>query len=112
MRLYSIRHKHSGKFFTSTDGIGTEYWATSPHFWKTIDGVAVNLRRLASEFWKEPKEYGNGFTWTKKAWRHFDPEKLADIEVIVTDVAVLGETRLKAIDLLEQADGPLETAGH
>lgn len=98
MKLYSIRHKISGKFFVSATG--SQVWnATSPHFWKTIDGVRGNLKKIASE--KAVVCSPNGNFWYL-SWVNFDPAKLKDIEVIVTNVSVLGEESFAASDFISE----------
>ena len=97
MLLYSIRNTQTGKFFTSTDWNGTEYWATSPAFWKTIDGVVENLKRIGSDYAKEAYHKTG-----RKAWQNFDAARLEHVEVVITDVKVLGETRRPAEDFVTE----------
>ena len=117
MRLYSIWHTELQKFYKGDDWNGRHYWSGTPRYWQTIDGIKKNLLRLGSEYRGETS-YSDG-PWADdedvygfKRYANFDISKLAAIEIIVTDVAVLGETRVSPASLFDEAVPPLETAGH
>jgi hypothetical protein len=96
VKLYSIRHKISGKWFVSSTG--SQVWnATSPHFWKTIDGVRGNLKKIASD--KIAREDSRGYWYL--VWGDYDPARLQDIEVIVTNVSILGEESFPASEFVD-----------
>lgn len=122
MKLYSIRHKLTGKYY---NGHGTFYYSKGPYggqsmwsetpglFLKTPDGVINNLKRLGCEIvqplpqgdmnyseWQKANK-AKWFFWShNKAFDNFDPARLSDIEVIVTKVSVLGEEQFDAQDFL------------
>lgn len=89
MRLYSIRNTHTGLFFLCTDWRNKLHWSTSPIFWKTIDGVVANLRRIGGERNKRHESIDA---------TSFDATRLRGIEVIITDVSIHGEKTLAAAD--------------
>jgi hypothetical protein len=94
MKLYSIRHTQTGLFFRCTDGRNTLNWNSSPIFWKTIDGTVANLRRIGGEHHKRHRAIDS---------TNFDPKRLSQIEVIVTDVSVHGEKAMPASSFFESA---------
>ena len=117
MKLYSIRHKISGKFYTgdsrwiySETGElwGDINWSDSPTFYKTIDGVAKALKRIGCELIchapRRGKLFKNRSELKKlyylvhdfKCFDNFEISKLENIEVIVTNVSVLGEESFPA----------------
>lgn len=101
MKLYLIKRISDGKFFVSTDGNGREYFAEKPAmFLKTPDGVASNLRRLCSEYYKWFPDGKRTFVWYK-AWRNFNPEKLTDFEIVVMDVDIISMTATPAADFVQ-----------
>lgn len=118
MKLYSIRHKLTNKFY---NGYGTfsfrgelgnqARWANTPSvFWKTPDGVLNGLKRLGSQMVKpaarpEGMNHHEYCEYLKRVhviahrfrcWDNFDIERLSDIEIIVTDVSVRGEAAYSA----------------
>lgn len=124
MKLYSIRHKLTNKFY---NGYGTFYfkgalgnqskWSNTPClFWKTPDGVMNGLKRLGSEMVRpspRPKgmshsEYCNHLKSVHviahryRCWDNFDIERLSDIEIIVTNVSNLGEESFDATDFITE----------
>ena len=106
MKLYSIRNTHTGLFWVNSDWRGKQHWNTSPIFWKTADGVARNLQRLGSLY--TPR---GGYRPSKlKNWSDFNLERLAHIEVIITDVSILGEKALPAAAFFKTKHAALELA--
>ena len=106
MKLYSIRHKHSGLFFVCTYAQGQLNWAPSPTFWKTIDGIKRNLERIGSDYSPRPILGGR---FHVKSFDNFDPKRLENIEVIITDVSILGEQTLPAADIFDVANSSPST---
>ena len=100
MLLYSIRRISDGKFFVHYNGLGELSMNSTPVFWKTPDAVWDNLKRLCSQYepWKD--RWG----WMQKGWRDFDARKLKQWQVIVTDVAVLGEKQVPAAEFVSVKD--------
>lgn len=89
MRLYSIRDKNSGLFFLTREAgpRAKLVWSSSPIFWKTIDGIIANLRRIGGEINTRHRPVDSSA---------FDKRKLRHIEVVTTDVSVQGERSMPA----------------
>ena len=96
MLLYSIRRISDGRFFVHYNGLGELNMNSTPVFWKTPDSVWDNLTRLCSHF--EPWKDRWGFM--QKGWNNFDARKLKLWEIIITDVAVLGEKQVPAAEFV------------
>lgn len=106
MKLYSIWHTGLRKFYKGDDWKGREYWSETPRYWQTIDGVRKNLVRIGSEYRGETYRTGwltDETLYGFKRYANFDATKLDLVEIIVTDVKVLGERRLSAKDLMVEA---------
>lgn len=105
MKLYSIWDKSQQRFFVGDDWSGKQNWHRTPRYWQTIDGIRKNLIRIGSQYRGETTGVGvlaDETLYGFKRYADFDLNKLESIEVIVTDVAVLGEERLIASDLFSE----------
>jgi len=89
MKLYSIRHQQTGLFFLTREAgwRAKLVWSSSPVFWKTIDGVVANLRRIGGEINTRHRPIDA---------TNFDRRRLKHIEVIITSVSIHGEERQPA----------------
>jgi len=113
MRLYSIYCKDRQRFYKGDDWKGRENWSTTPRFWQTVDGVRTNLFRIGSRYGGETfsRDLPRNKAWLEgetvigfKRYANFDEQNLQSVEVIVTDVKVLGETRISATELMTVED--------
>jgi hypothetical protein len=99
MKLYSMRRLSDGKFFIHTYANGKLAMSNKPVFWRTPDSIWVNLKRVCSKF--EP--WRDRWDCTQKGWTGFDPKKLREWEVIVTNVKVLGEAQIPAEKFVDKS---------
>jgi len=95
IEIYSIRRKSDGKYFVSTNGLGTPYFNPSPVFLRTRAGIDSNLRRLCSEFVPKISERW-GFMY--KDWENFDPAIMEAYDVVIWTVDVLHHRIVPAIE--------------
>jgi hypothetical protein len=121
MKLYSIRHKVTGKFYNADERYlrdgqsrGSIVWGSAPIFYRTVDGISKSLRRIGCELVHVESRWGvKGRNRTElkrlyavvhdfKCFDNFEPNHLKDIEVIVTNVSVLGEESYPASDFLKE----------
>lgn len=112
MKLYSIRHKVSGKFFHEPQTwrkVGRrDLWCEHPRYWKTIDGVTRNVKKIGSDChvldWRLSKSDKEGVYefWTQShGFKNFNPDLISEVEVIVTNVSVLGEESFPASSFVQ-----------
>lgn len=109
MRLYSIWHIDHQRFYKGDDWRGRHYWSKTPRYWQTIDGVVKNLIRIGSDYrgdttLKPGPWLDDETVYNFKRYANFNADRIARIEIIVTDVEVLGETRLTAAEIMAEAE--------
>lgn len=104
MKLYRIRRKDTGEFFTTWSPYSTEpYFNTSGAFFKKIDTIADHLRLLVSDWHRHDNSLGfgallkRGNYTVKKTYK----ARLNRYEVVVSNVSVNGEEIIKASDILK-----------
>lgn len=111
MKLYSIWHRDKQRFWKGDYWNGTQQWGRTPRFWQTIDGVRNNLVRVGSDyqgvtFHSVGEDFDGSLpgeiVLSGKRYANFDLSNLRAIEIVVTNVKVLGETRLSAADLMKE----------
>lgn len=96
MNLYTIKRISDGRFFISTNGLGTPFFCRSPCFWKTPDSVWINLKRLCSEY----APFKDWFGTSQKDWINFNPVLLKLYQVIVLEVDLVNVTAVPAVDFV------------
>lgn len=109
MKLYRIRRKSDGKFFTQFWGAPIPKNATfgpSGTFWKQIDTAVKNAKYLcATEYTYHGDTYPwgpNGMRKFSNATASFDFTLLENYEIVITDVTVNNETAVPAADYFKQ----------
>lgn len=102
MKLYAIKRTEDGKYYTCWGGYCGPTFSSEPTFWRTPDGVAVNLRKLCSEHYLGTAIFGTmKFKQTVNAWRNFDENKMKLYEVIVIEVDMVSMLAVPAVDFAQ-----------
>lgn len=106
MKLYALRRISDGKFFVHTTGLGQFVMTATPVFWKTPDGIHINLKRVCSRFAPFIDKWG----FQQKDWDHFDKRKLVGWEVLIVNAKVLSENFVPATAFVGDSLTPIQLA--
>lgn len=102
MKLYRIRRKDTGKYFTSGSYTLRNFkfgWTATGVFYRKIDTIKQHLEKLQYTWTMEIKHHEHGFGYhMKKLKKH--PERMDILEVVINDVTINGEETISAKDLM------------
>lgn len=103
--LYRIRHIQTGRYLQHCDWAGKHHSFTECGcFWKKIETIQKHLKTLISEIeitWHENKGHK---LWLSRRYTSVHQDRLADYEVVATEVNVQNERVIDATDLMIKAD--------
>ena len=103
MILYRIRHIETGHYLQHCDWAGKHHYFTDcGAFWKKIETIQKHLKTLASEIEISWHENNNHKLWMTRKIISYHPERLDSYEVVGTEVSVMNERVMSAVDLMKE----------
>lgn len=97
MKLYRLKHKHTGKFLAACSMFGKPQWTKTGVFYRKIDTIKKHADCICRDW--ELVFRGSGPVRCFAKEKSFHPERMDDLVVVVNDVTLHGETEISAIEI-------------
>ena len=104
MKIYRIRRKSDGKFFTNFSYGLYPTFTGEGAFFRKIDTIKNHLENLMWDYdWNPERIYPSYGEWhlNRLVQTEHHPERVNNFEVVVNDITINGEEILQAVDIIE-----------